>query len=198
MQIRNDIQERRESTARKKSLRSNQTKNAFIQTGTNPFSRESPKDERLMAYKEKKDVAVGWLINESPRHWAAKYALQKILLENDYSIIDDEFALETINTVVGERDYIIDLFAEDNKDCKRYAFELDGKVGHSTKRDLYKMRIRDGALLQIGIKTIRLKTNDLVGKKKQPVEVILQEIEYQKNRDSGPSNQSPLTASSTS
>jgi hypothetical protein len=116
-------------------------------------------------------------MNESPRHWAAKYALQKILLENDYSIIDDEFALETINTVVGERDYIIDLFAQ--KEGKRYAFELDGKVGHSTKRDLYKMKIRDGALLQIGIKTIRLKVNDLVGKKKQGVDIILKEIEYQ-------------------
>ena len=120
--------------------------------------------------------------NESPKHWTAKLVLQKILLENDYSIIDDEFALETINTIIGERDYIIDLFAEDNKDGIRYAFELDGKVGHSTKRDLYKMKIRDGALLEIGIKTIRLKTNDLVGKKKQAVSLILEEIEYQKNK----------------
>ena len=114
---------------------------------------------------------------ESPKHWKAKLVLQKILLENDYSIIDDEFALDTINTVIGERDYIVDLFAE--KDDKRYAFELDGKVGHSTKRDFYKMKIRDGALLTLGIKTIRLHVDDLVGDKKQPIEIILQEIDYQ-------------------
>jgi hypothetical protein len=114
---------------------------------------------------------------ESPKHWLAKLTLQKILLENDWSIIDDEYALRTINTVVGERDYTIDLFAE--KDGKRYAFECDGKKGHSSKRDLYKMKIRDGALLTIGIKTIRLKVDDLVGKKKQGVDIILKEIEYQ-------------------
>ena len=117
---------------------------------------------------------------ESEKHWDAKAALTKILLLNDYSLVIDEYALRTINTVVGERDYTVDLFAE--KEGKRYAFELDGKVGHSTKRDLYKMKIRDEALLALGIKTIRISVNDVVGRKKQPLEVILDEIEYQKKK----------------
>jgi hypothetical protein len=116
-------------------------------------------------------------VTESPKHFKAKIVLQKILLENEWSIIGDEIALDVINTVVGERDYIIDLFAA--KDGKMYAFELDGKVGHSTKRDLYKMKIRDGALKSIGIKTVRIGVNDLVGLKKQPLDIILKEIEYQ-------------------
>ena len=119
-------------------------------------------------------------MTESLKHWDAKAALTKILLLNGYSLVQDEYALKTINTVVGERDYTIDLFAED-KAGKRYAFELDGKVGHSTKRDFYKMKIRDEALLVLGIRTVRLSVDDVVGRKKQPLEVILDEIEYQKN-----------------
>ena len=78
---------------------------------------------------------------ESPKHFKAKISLNKILLENDWTIIDDEFALETINTCMGERE----------------------------------------ALLIIGIKTIRLQVDDVVGYKKQPLEIILKEIEYQIN-----------------
>ena len=118
---------------------------------------------------------------ESEKHWDAKAALTKILLLNDYSLVIDEYALRTINTVVGERDYTVDLFAED-KEGKRYAFELDGKVGHSTKRDFYKMKIRDEALLTLGIQTIRLGVDDVVGRKKQPLKLILKEIEYQKQK----------------
>ena len=119
-------------------------------------------------------------MGESLNHWRAKGALTKILLLDDYSLVQDEFALETINTVVGERDYIIDLFAE--KEGKRYAFELDGWKGHSTKRDFYKMKIRDESLLKLGIRTIRIPVRDVVGRKKQPLNIILSEIEYQKQK----------------
>ena len=114
---------------------------------------------------------------ESLRHWKAKLFLQKFLMQHNYSLVIDEFALDTINTLLGERDYTVDLLAE--KEGKRYAFEVDGKKGHSTKCDLIKMKLRDESLKLIGIKTVRLKTDDLIGRRKQTPELILQEIEYQ-------------------
>jgi hypothetical protein len=116
---------------------------------------------------------------ESLRHWKGKQVLWKLLLEAGYTVIEDEHP-HPVLTQLGERQYVFDIFA--HKDGRLYAFEVDGKKGHSTKTDLHKMKIRDEYMAGEKITTIRIQLDDLVGKKKQPTDLILQEIAYQKMR----------------
>lgn len=81
-------------------------------------------------------------------------------------------------TDLGERTYYPDLMAW--KDGIGWVvFEVDGKKGHWTPRDFQKMALRDKAFLDHDIRTVRIKTKDLVGVKKQTTELILQETDYQ-------------------
>lgn len=116
---------------------------------------------------------------ESNNHWSAKIRTEKLLLENGWEIYlrdgDDYFPFLT---KLGDRAYWPDLMAW--KDGIGWVvFESDGKKGHSTKRDIQKMRNRDEAFLERDIRTVRLKTLDLVGRKKQTDEQNLLEIDYQ-------------------
>lgn len=79
---------------------------------------------------------------------------------------------------IGKRTYIADILGE--KNGKMYIFEVDGTKGHSTKRDKYKMVIRDEALESKGYKTIRIRLNDLTSRHRKPdYETVIAEIEYQ-------------------
>ncbi len=104
--------------------------------------------------------------------------MERILLDNGWSIrYHDGDVSVKLETPLGPREYWPDIFAL--KDEKWTAFEVDGAKGHSTKTDIFKMKLRDSALLDKGVRTVRLKTNDLVGRKKQPLNIILEEIDYQ-------------------
>jgi hypothetical protein len=117
---------------------------------------------------------------ESTKHWKGKIALEKILLEDDWNIeVRDGEDSFTFADELGQFQYWPDLLAY--KDGEGWVdFEVDGKKGHSTKTDLHKMKLRDERFASLGIKTVRLKTDDLVGKKKQPIDLILREIQFQK------------------
>lgn len=114
---------------------------------------------------------------EYPQHLKGKKILSTLLEGLGYKIIV-EFVMPTIQTVFGPRTYILDILAM--KDGILYDFEVDGFKGHSTKKDFQKMRLRDAVIWQkYRIVTIRIHTSDLVGRKKQPIELIIQEIRHQ-------------------
>jgi len=118
-------------------------------------------------------------MNESPQHFAGKARIEKIVLEDGWTIYirdgQDSFPL---HTELGDREYHPDLMAW--KDGVGWViFEIDGKKGHFTESDLQKMKLRDSAFLAFGIRTVRIKTKDLVGMKKQTDELILQDTDYQ-------------------
>ena len=79
--------------------------------------------------------------------------------------------------LLGEREYVADIQA--SKEGRTYIFEIDGIKNHSTKRNIAKDKARDGALLAIGKRTIRIPTRYLVGKGKLTDREILDEIEWQ-------------------
>ncbi len=76
--------------------------------------------------------------------------------------------------LLGERTYIADVQAE--KEGRIYIFEIDGKKGHSSKRNISKDKARDRAMLGIGRWTIRIPTGYL-GKRFSDSD-ILKDIEW--------------------
>ena len=116
---------------------------------------------------------------ESSAHWKAKYRLKEILENTGYTNIQIESKQAEITIeFLGKRTYIFDVQAEDEQGWL-YCFEVDGKKGHTSRRNIAKDRTRDRAMLENGIRTVRIQTIDLVGKKKQTDQEIIQEIEYQ-------------------
>ena len=116
---------------------------------------------------------------ESKYHFIGKARIEKLLLENGWSIqIRDGEDFFPFLTDLGEREYYPDLMAW--KDGIGWVvFEVDGKKGHWTPRDMQKMKVRDAAFLEHDIRTVRIKTRDLVGKHKQSDEQNLLEIDWQ-------------------
>ena len=117
--------------------------------------------------------------NESPQHFRGKARLEKILLEDNWSIRyrDGETSYKLL-TNKGEREYWPDILAE-REDFGLVDFEVDGKKGHSTESDFAKMKVRDQSLMEIKIRVVRIKTPDLVGRRKQTDELIKQEYNWQ-------------------
>ena len=116
---------------------------------------------------------------ESVKHWKGKVRLEKILLESEWDIYlrdgEDSFLFKTD---LGERGYWPD--ALDFREWEwLVCIEVDGFKGHTTKRDLAKMKIRDETFLKNDIRTVRILLADLVGAKKQDDSLIKREIEYQ-------------------
>ena len=108
-----------------------------------------------------------------------KLSFEKLLLENGWTIYlrDGEDSFPFL-TDLGEREYWPDLMAW--KDGYGWVvFEVDGRKGHWTRRDTIKMRLRDTEFAERDIWTVRIKTQDLTGRKRQPDSVNLQEIDYQ-------------------
>jgi hypothetical protein len=116
---------------------------------------------------------------ESKKHFEGKCAIEKIVLEDGWEIGirdgDDHFPFLTS---LGLREYYPDLMAW-KEETGWVVFEVDGHKGHTTKTDEQKMMMRDEAFRMVDIRTVRLKTDDLVGRKKQPLSIILEEIAYQ-------------------
>ena len=83
-----------------------------------------------------------------------------------------------LQTPLGEREYWPDILAQRDREGW-VCFEVDGKKGHSTKRDFVKMKLRDSSLKEMDIRTVRISTFDLVGKKKQTDDLIKLEISWQ-------------------
>ena len=81
--------------------------------------------------------------------------------------------------MLGERTYTADVQAE--KEGRIYIFEIDGKKNHSTRRNKTRDKARDGALLGIGRRTIRIPTRWIVGRERFSDREILDEIEWQIN-----------------
>ena len=123
-------------------------------------------------------------MTESAQHWKGKIKLEQILLNDGWEIwlrdMQDSFPFLT---ALGEREYYPDLMAW--KDGLGWVvFEVDGHKGHWTARDFQKMKMRDDAFLSHDIRTVRISTSDLTGRKKQTDEQNLLEIEYQLNYQS--------------
>ena len=81
-------------------------------------------------------------------------------------------------TVLGERVYWPDLLAWKD-DVGWVCFEVDGRKGHSTPKDLQKMRLRDETFQKFDVRTVRIATSVLVGKRKQNDASVLREIDFQ-------------------
>jgi len=79
--------------------------------------------------------------------------------------------------MLGERTYTADVQAE--KEGRIYIFEIDGKKNHSTRRNKTRDKARDGALLGIGRRTIRIPTRWIIGRERFSDREILDEIEWQ-------------------
>ena len=98
--------------------------------------------------------------NEYPQHLNGKKRLGKILKTAGYYNISYEVQQpETVLELLGERTYRADVQAE--KEGRIYIFEVDGKKGHSSARNIAKDKGRDGAMLGIGRRTIRIPTRFL-------------------------------------
>ena len=116
---------------------------------------------------------------ESKNHFLGKIRIEKLLLENNWEIYlrDGEDSFPFL-TSLGERQYWPDLLTW--KDGEGWVcFEVDGKKGHWTRADFRKMQMRDLTFLQNDIRTVRISTVDLVGRKKQDDSLLLSEIDYQ-------------------
>lgn len=116
---------------------------------------------------------------EGPIHWQGKARLEKILLESGWSIYlhdgDDFFEVET---PLGTRTYWPDALAW--KDGEGWVcFEVDGRKGHSTRKDFQKMNLRDSSFVGIDIRTVRIKNHDLQGRHRRDDSLILEEIAWQ-------------------
>ncbi len=116
---------------------------------------------------------------ESTQHRKGKQRLKEILKRTGYTNIQVESKQAEITLeFLGPRTYIFDVQAEDEQGWL-YCFEVDGKKGHTSRRNIAKDRTRDRAMLENGIRTVRISTWDLIGKNKQSDEEIIQEIKYQ-------------------
>jgi hypothetical protein len=125
---------------------------------------------------------------ESTNHRKGVERLVKIIRTLGYENISTEAEqVEIFIEFLGRRTYTFDIEATDGQGWK-YCFECDGVTGHSSRRDRAKDKARDWAMLQIGIKTVRIQTIDLVGKRgrygkweQEPCtdEEIVQEIRHQ-------------------
>jgi hypothetical protein len=118
-------------------------------------------------------------MTESKKHFEGKCAIEKIVLEDGWhlGIRDGEDKFPFL-TSLGLREYYPDLMAWKDE-TGWVVFEVDGKKGHTTKTDNQKMMMRDEAFRMVDIRTVRIKTEDLVGRKKQPLDILLAEIDYQ-------------------
>ena len=120
--------------------------------------------------------------NEYPQHQRGKIRLNEIVKEKAFIITNYEVSLGTTETSLGERYFIADIlgFWYDIRrgTFKKVDFEVDGNY-HNSRTQLYKMVLRDNALLRKGIQTVRILVGDLVGKKKLDSETIWKEILYQ-------------------
>ena len=118
--------------------------------------------------------------NEYPNHINAKIRLKEILKTAGYKDIQFEVQQPTVMLKgLGERRYTADIQA--TKKRKKYIFEIDGMRGHSSRRNRAKDKTRDGALLKLKRRTIRLPTWWLVGEGKLSDREILDEIEWQES-----------------
>ena len=116
---------------------------------------------------------------EGSAHRRGKDRLIEILRTVGYKDISAEAEqVEVFIELLGFRRYIFDIQAYDEQGWQ-YCFEVDGKRGHSSRWNKSKDKSRDRAMREIGIKTVRIPTIDLVGKKKQTDKAIIDEINYQ-------------------
>lgn len=99
-------------------------------------------------------------------------------------------------TEQGERNYIADIYVEvlmlvrdtiylhrhgvhKQYEIQRIIIEIDGKEGHSSHKDHAKMKLRDETFRAQGIKTVRLLTPWVVGRKALSDDDLMKEIEWQ-------------------
>lgn len=82
---------------------------------------------------------------------------------------------------LGERTYTFDIQVEDQRG-RKICCEVDGRQGHSGRWNIAQDRARDRAMCKIGIRTVRIQTIDLIGKKKLSDEDILNDINWQLQR----------------
>jgi hypothetical protein len=116
--------------------------------------------------------------NQGPAHQKAKERLVQIALQSGFKYVCSEVQQPKIRIpFLGERSYTPDLIFE--KGGKFYILEADGKKGHTSKRDKDKDELRDKVFGDRGIRTLRVKVKDLIGRKKQTDQDIIRDLEWQ-------------------
>jgi hypothetical protein len=116
--------------------------------------------------------------NQSPQHQRAKERLVQIALQGGYEFVCSEVCQGEIwIPLLGKRSYTPDLIFQ--KGGKKYILEADGKKGHTSKRSKDKDELRDEVFGDRGIRTLRIKVKDLIGRKKQADQDIIRDLEWQ-------------------
>ena len=116
--------------------------------------------------------------NQGPAHQRAKERLAQIALQSGFKFVCSEVQQSKIRIpLLGERSYTPDLIFE--KGGKFYILEADGKKGHTSRRDIDKAKLRDKVFRDRGIRTLRVKVKDLIGRKKQSDQDISRDLEWQ-------------------
>jgi hypothetical protein len=117
--------------------------------------------------------------NQSPQHQRAKERLVEIALQSGYEFVCAEVEQQKIRIpLLGERSYTPDLIFQ--KGGKFYILEADGKKGHTSRRSKDKDKLRDKVFGDRGIRTLRVKVKDLIGRKKQADQDIIRDLEWQR------------------
>lgn len=115
--------------------------------------------------------------DENEKHKKAKHRLRHILLSINPHITITEEAGFSIATELGRRDYIADMYIENNSIKQQdFIVEIDGP-SHGHKKRTVKDEIRDTAFRNIGIATVRFSTDDIVSKNAMSDTEIITHIE---------------------
>ena len=120
--------------------------------------------------------------NEYPEHLRAKKRLAKILRKKGFYTFY-EVGTGTTETEVGTRSYTIDVLGVwqyNSGDIKEFAFEVDGKKGHTSRRQRDRDKFRDRVHWEYQrLPTVRLVRFWLAGRGKVSDDDIWIEILWQ-------------------
>lgn len=127
---------------------------------------------------------------EYNQHKKAKSRVGNLFVKTHKVEYEKEMGKQT--TEQGERNYIADIYLVSTPKIlaqvgstilyhpeQKIIIEIDGERGHSSKRDLEKMKLRDATFRAQGIKTVRLATAWCVGRHAVSDADLMAEINWQ-------------------
>ncbi len=113
---------------------------------------------------------------ESDNHYKAKCRARAILgqiLDCEFTSIEEPQQGESFGE---EKHWSLDAYGELTV---KIGIEIDGKVGHGTKKTIAKDKYRNGDNLERNkVYTVRFKTGDFIGSKSLTQDEIIREIQY--------------------
>lgn len=132
-------------------------------------------------------------MTEYPAHRKAKERIGTMFAQSHKVEYEKELPCATEQ---GERNYIADIYLEPLlvhlanhsgfehfyrfcQEFRPFIIEIDGKEGHSSHKDHAKMKLRDATFRAQGIKTVRLATAWVVGRRALSDADLMAEINWQ-------------------